>query len=283
MIGRFDWYQATVEDEVRPLLQAVESLAEGAPRWEQMPKAPHGYKFGQRLHDASGQLCMLWWGGCHELPHLVASGDAAHDAAEFLRSAYEGKHRVTRADACIDYADPGAYERLESLALEVAKERQIVVGTAGDHKLRMEGRTLYLGAPTSHTRLRIYEKADELRRKFRWDARRLEVPDELARLECQVRPATPMAKIAAGYASPIELMGSSAWMRDLMGRVAGLELQPFLAGRPWRQADDDRAYSALLAQYGGMLERRAKDHGSWEMLGRQMCDDLASLPRKRSR
>ena len=42
----------------------------------------------------------------------------------------------------------------------------------------------------------------------------------------------------------------------------------------WRQSDDDRAYSYMLAQYGGMLRRRFEDIGSWDLVGRQIGDDL---------
>ncbi|MBE7504652.1 MAG: hypothetical protein HS113_31035, partial [Verrucomicrobiales bacterium] len=138
----------------------------------------------------------------------------------------------------------------------------------------------YLGATSSHTRLRLYDKAAELREKFGRDPVKLAgVPAELARLECQVRPQTPQAKAAAATADPVTLMGSAAWMRALMKAVAGLELEPFAAGTVWRQADDDRAYAALLAQYGGLLRRICEDLGSWECLGLQMGADLVDRDR----
>jgi hypothetical protein len=184
---------------------------------------------------------------------------------------------------CIDYVEPGAYDRLQGLALGVAKDRGITVGTAGDHLLTLKGRTCYLGATSSHTRLRLYDKAEELRQKFAADPVRLAgIPAELARLECQVRPQTSAAKAAAALVDPISLMGSAAWMRELMRQVAGLELEPFEAGKVWRQSDDDRAYAALLAQYGGLLKRKASESG-WECLGLQMRDDLAQREAVRKR
>lgn len=274
-MSRFDWYQATVQADPGPVMAALEGACNGPATWENMPRAPHGYAFGRRLNDVDGQVGMVWWGGCHELPHVVGTSDSAPRVAQVLRTEWPTTHRVTRADACIDYAEPGSYERLQAIALKVAQEKRIKVGTAGDHLLTKEGRTLYLGAPTSHTRLRLYDKAAELRQRFRWDAtKRLTVPDELARLECQVRPQSPMAKVAAAQASPIELMGSSAWMRELMKIVSGLEIEPFQAAQPWRQSDDDRAYAALLAQYGGLLRRVCGDLGSWDLVGRQIGHDL---------
>jgi hypothetical protein len=275
MGGRFDWYQATCKAEVGPLLAVLAGASsEAGVASEPMQRAPHGYRFGQRLSDSQGLVCQVWWGGCHQLPHVVSSGESAQSVAEVLRA--EVDHWVSRADACLDFAEPDAFERLQGISLGVAEQFRVKVNTAGDHLLTMQGRTVYLGAPTSHTRLRLYEKADELRAKFRADPARLAtVPDHLARLECQVRPQTPQAKAEAAVCSPMALMGSARWMRELMRLVSGIGLEPFEAGRGWRQADDERSYAALLAQYGGLLGRICGDLGSWDMVGRQMGQDLA--------
>lgn len=280
---RFDWYQATVPADVGALRASLEGAATGAPRWEPMRKAPQGYAFGDVLHDDAGRVAALWWGGTHARPHVVASSDAAVPVSQVLRTTWP-EHYVTRADPCMDFAEPGAYERLQGIALEVARDRGIKVGTAGDHLVTMKGRTVYLGAPSSHTRLRIYDKAEELRQKFADQPQRLAtVPAELARFELQVRPQTRDAKLAAATADPVALMGSAAWSRELLKRVAELDLPPFEAGKPWRQADDARAYAALLAQYGGLLHRIAGDLGSWDCLGLQLGQDLAELADHRRR
>jgi len=189
---------------------------------------------------------------------------------------------VSRIDPCIDYAEPGAYDVLQSIALEVASQHRVKVGTAGDHLLTMRGRTLYLGASSSHVRLRIYDKADELRQKFANMPDVLDtVPDVLTRVEAQVRPKTPAAKAEAAKTSPIELFGSALWLRHFIRRAFDLDIQPFQAGPVWRRSDDDRAYAAMLAQYGNMLLRRLADLGSPECLGLQIVHDLRS--RKRGR
>lgn len=277
-MARFDWYQATVEAPIPVLRGALESLAQDG-AWEPLRRAPHGYGGGEVLKSSDGAVATLWYAGTHQWPHVVASGEDAQRCAELLRAQFEG-HAVSRADVCIDYGEPGAYDRLQGLALQVAEERGIKVGTAGDHLLTKQGRTLYLGATSSHTRLRLYDKAAELRQQFRADPVRLEaVPAELARLECQVRPQTRQAKVAAGQADPVALMGSAAWMRALMRLVAAVELEPFAAGKPWRQGDDDRAYAAVLAQYGGLFRRIVADLGSWECLGLQIGADLDARER----
>jgi hypothetical protein len=278
-VARFDWYQGTVKASPGAVLEALGGLAV-AGVWEHLKRAPFGYDVGQRLVDKDGQVCQVWWGGMHEHPHAVFSGESAPAGADVLRSVFSGLHTVSRVDVCIDYAEPGAYDRLQDSALVVAKDRRVKVGTAGDHLLTKQGRTVYLGGRGSHTRLRIYDKAAELRDQFANNlVKLLEVPADLARLEVQVRPQTPAAKAAAAMADPVSLMGSAAWMRELMRQVAGLELEPFQAGRLWREADDDRAYAAVLAQYGGMFERLFRSLGSWECVGLQMRDDLAERSR----
>jgi hypothetical protein len=274
-VVRFDWYQGTVKgSEVAPLCDALTSIADGFPQWTELDRAPHGFRFGRKLADMDGPLLQVWWGGQHQWPHVVISGEVAPRGAELLRGRFP-EHTVSRADVCIDYGDPGAYDRLQGIALGVAQARGIKVDTRGDHLITKQGRTLYLGAASSHTRLRLYDKAAELRGQFHNNPERLaEVPQHLARLECQVRPQTPQAKAAAAQVDPVTLMGSAAWTRALMREVADLELEPFQVGRAWRQSDDDRAYSALLAQYGGLLQRICGDLGSWACVGQQIGDDL---------
>lgn len=281
-MARFDWYQATVPAPVRDVLEALPGVVEGG-QWERMRKAPHGYGFGSTLVDHDGPIARVWWGGMHEHPHVVASGEVAPQVADLLRAEWPA-HRVSRADVCEDYAEPGSYDRLQDLALSVARDKGVRVGTAGDHLLTKEGRTLYLGAPTSHTRLRLYDKAAELRAKFRGQPQKLAaIPEELARFEVQVRPQTPQAKQAAAQADPVSLMGSAAWTRRLMLLVAGLDLPPFTAGKVWRQADDQRAEAAMLSQYGGYLRRLLADHGSWECVGLQLGLRLEEIERDRRR
>lgn len=271
-MARFDWYQATVRAEVPAVLGCLRQLGQ---EWVHLRKAPHGYAFGDELHDADGVVARVWWGGVHAYPHAVISGEAAQAASELLRSELPD-HAVSRADVCIDYAEAGAYDRLQGIAVGVARDRKVKVGTAGDHLVTLQGRTLYLGATSSHTRLRLYDKAAELRQQYARDPVRLaEVPGELARLECQVRPQTGEAKRQAAQAEPMVLMGAAAWMRELMRQVAGLELHPFEAGKPWRQSDHERARAAILAQYGGWLREELRQLGSWECVGLQLGHDLA--------
>ena len=184
----------------------------------------------------------------------------------------------------IHRGDAGAFDRIQAELVDVARQHRVKVDTRGDHLLTKQGRTVYLGAPSSACRQRLYDKAAELRAKFAADPVRLaQVPAELVRLEAQVRPQTAESKRAFATIEPLAVMGSSTWLRAVWQRVAGLDLQPVEVGKPWRQADDERAYGYLLAQYGGLLQRIAGDLGSWDMVGRQIGFDLAERAKVKRR
>lgn len=274
-MARFDWYQATVGASVPDIRACLGDMVENG-AWEPQPTARQGYAFADCLQGPDGTAAQLWWGGSHAFPHVVLTGEDAHTGAMLLRAAFPECQAVSRVDSCIDYVEPDAYDRLQGLALKVADAERIKVSTAGDHLLTFKGRTVYLGAPSSHTRLRVYDKGEQLRALFAKDPARLaDVPEHLTRFECQVRPQTPRAKYAASKADPIAVMGSAKWMRQLMRLVADIDIEPFEAGKVWRQSDDDRAYAAVLAQYGALLQRLHDQLGSWDCVGLQLGHDLA--------
>jgi hypothetical protein len=168
--------------------------------------------------------------------------------------------------------------------VQVAKERRIKVGTAGDHLVNFEGRSCMLGSGASAVRGLAYEKSFELRQKF---AHRPEVlatvPDDLARLEFRIRPQTAEARELAALAEPLDLVGGAAWARELMARVDGIQLAVFPMCPAWRPSDQARAYGALLNQYGPLLGRICDDLGSWAAVGSQLGSDLAELKRYKDR
>jgi hypothetical protein len=221
-----------------------------------------------------GTVAKVWHGGCHPYPHIVLSGDPTQPGVELIRATYPD-HKVTRADACEDFDRP-VFDPIQSAMLQAAKQHRVKVDTRGDHLLTKEGRTVYLGSVKSACRMRLYDKAAELRSKFAKDPIRLaEVPEHLVRLEAQVRPATDQAKRLFAQIEPSEVMGCSAWQREVWRLVMGLEVDPVEVRRPWRQADDDRAYAYMLAQYGKLLKRKFRENGSWECVGLQIGHDLA--------
>lgn len=275
-MAAFDWYQATLPASVDDALEGLMSLAEGV-RLEH-GRGAHGFAHSTVLHGPDGPVARVWHGGSHTYPHAVITGENAQPGAELIRAKFP-EHFVSRADVCEDFAGEGTFDRVVPVLLDVAVQHRVKVDTRGDHLLTKEGRTVYLGAASSSCRLRLYDKAAELRAKFAADPVRLSsIPEHMARLEAQVRPQTRDARSKFASIEPVAVMGSSAWLRQVWRGVVGLELDPVQVGKPWRQADDDRAYAYMLAQYGGLLRRLAAVQG-WDCLGLQIRDDLAERER----
>lgn len=273
----FDWYQATIH---RPLDDVLEAF------WLQGRTLEHGrgqqgYGTATSVMDEAGTVAKVMHGGTHAYPHAICSGESAQAGAELIRAKFP-EHFVTRLDVREDFGGEGVFDKMLPALLSAAKQHRVRVDTRGDHLLRHEARTVYLGAPSSAVRLRQYDKAAELRAKFAADpVRLLAVPEHLTRLEAQVRPQTAVAKQLFASIEPVAVMGSSAWLRDVWTAIVGLDVQPVQVGKPWRQSDDDRAYAYMLAQYGGLLVRRQQDHGSWSALGVQLGHDLAERSKAR--
>ena len=281
MQPRFDYYQATVRGTPHQnIVDALMAKADGMPKVEVAATKLQGYGFQAQLDDMDGLFARVYWGGSQPDPHVISSGIAAKSVAECLRSEFPHSHFVSRADSCVDYSDPGAYDFLQDAALAVAVEKGIKVDTAGDHLVTKQGRTLYLGGNQSVTKLRIYDKAAELRSKLK-GAMLLEVPEHLTRFEIQVRPHGKQAKAKAASASPLEFMASAAWSRELIKRIEGVDLQPVSMRVDWRQPDIERSYAAMISQYGAILRAMKADLGSWECLGMQLGHDIDAAEKRR--
>lgn len=273
----FDWYQATIREPVDDVLEALSGLGE-------RPSLRHargvqGYGHTTAIEDGSGLLASVWHGGSHEYPHAVITGETAQAGAELIRARFP-RHSVTRVDVREDFDGADTFDRLVPMLLGVAREHRVKVDTAGDHLLTMEGRTVYLGARSSNVRLRLYDKAAELRAKFSANPARLaQIPDHLTRFEAQVRPKVPIAKQGFASIKPVEVMGASEWLRVLWYRIMGTDVEPVQVGRAWRQSDDERALSFMLQHYGALLRRLEVVHGSWACVGQQLGQELEDRER----
>jgi hypothetical protein len=261
---------------VDDLLEALEDLTPSA-GFRQLERVPHGYAHGYALTDQDGQLGQVWWGGSFEHPHATFQGHASHAAAMVLRECFPGSP-VSRCDpVLIDSMQPGAYDVLQDTCTAVAREMRVKVGTAGDHLVTLEGRTLYLGATKSGVRLRLYDKAAERRSKINDPDKLASLPASWARVEAQIRPHGREARLAAATASPTALLGSAKWLQAVARSITGLDVPRFQASPAWRQSDHDRAYRAMLTQYGSTLRQVLADAGSPECFGLQLSDDLRQM------
>lgn len=267
----FDWYQATVPENPIRLIQCLKSELEGYEVRE--GKGRHNYHQSFTLLGANGErLAAVLCGGPNGNPNVTGSGQGTPRFVEVVRSNWP-KHNVTRFDAAEDFGGPDTFDELEAICREVGTSHK-VKGRAIVPDDLSDGRTYYLGAPTSDVRVRLYDKAAELRRSVAPDQHNT-IPEHLTRLEVQVRPRKEF-KAWGAHLDAASAWGFSGWAHALYSEVFKLPLER-VEMQAKRETDDARAYRFLLQQYGRVLERLHGDLGSWAAVGLQIGEDLRKM------
>jgi hypothetical protein len=280
-MASFDWYQGTIPNPVDDVLEVLNGLAPGLVLSHQ--RGMHGYASTAVLgSEAEGAVAKVWHGGTHEYPHVVLSGHWAQSGGEAIRLAFP-IHSVSRLDVREDYSDEGCFDRIVPVMVDASQRHRVSRDCRGDWAVPADARSFYLGSTSSAVRLRLYDKRAEMLSGLASEvdrmeaARSLNIPDQLARLEAQIRPEKKEAKARFASIEPVDALGCSRWMREVWKAVAGLDLTPVQVGRGYRRSDDERAYRYLLAHYGGLLRRLHCELGSWDCVGLQLGQDLSVL------
>lgn len=249
---RFDWYTATVRAESVGGANGgvlVDDLGHqmGAASDKQLGPR-HGYSQCVSLLNREGEsVGRIMHGGAQPWPAVTFSGASCDVGVPLLRERW-GNHRVTRCDAAMDFEGPGAWEEIQDVVLGCADRRRVQVQHQGDWHRAEKGRTLMLGARSSATRMRAYEKGHEMVQKgFQG------VSLDLVRTEVQVRPAGAARELLA-TAPAATAWGASAWSQELFQDLAGVEAERVVM-KAWRPADVERATAAMFRQYRSTLQR----------------------------
>lgn len=253
---RFDAYSATTKEAGRDDL--VNLL------WTRGDEVRSGrgfHTFGERhaIIDPSGeQVGAVMTGGRQgDRAMIEVKGERTPAVVEALRERYG--HRCTRLDTCADYDRPGAFEELLAPVLRVKDEFRIYGERRGDWDQPELGRTVYLGAPSSAIRFRLYEKGKQP------ELRHLNQPDRV-RAELQIRP-TKEARDVYASVSASDAWGASRWTRALAGELLGQMLDPVPPGTVWKPTKREQALRWMVRQYGAHLVSLADDLGGWECVG----------------
>lgn len=258
---RFDAYSATTtaakHEDLVNLLAAVGGLGS----FDKIKTGRGFHTFGHRisLDDGCGAWSSVMWGGQQgERVMLEVKGERTPAVVEALREKYE--HRCTRVDACADFDAPKVFERIYRQCRAVKKAHNIMGGKAGDWEdFPEKGRTLYLGASSSPTRLRLYEKGKQP------EYAHLDRPN-WTRIETQVRPKGEHKELFATL-SPRDVWGSSRWTRVIAETVLKEHVDPHPAGSVWRKTQEEMAFGWMCKQYEKLLESQANALGGWDALG----------------
>ena len=258
---RFDAYSATTTAAKSPELVGILAEAAGLGSFT-MHQGKGFHTFGERvaLKDHSGsEIGSVMWGGRQgDRCMIEVKGETTPGAVKRLRERFE--HRVTRVDSCADFDTPTAFDELLGHCLEVKKSHRLKGSKLGDWEdFPEDGRTMYLGSPSSVSRVRLYEKGKQP--EYRHLGR-----DHWTRIEVQVRPAKE-AKAAYAEATPEQVWGASGWTRELAARVLQQHVDPHPAGTTYRLTERDRALAWMCRQYGAHLVELAQDLGGWECVG----------------
>lgn len=278
----FDWYAATI-DTYPDFLSEMLAARLGATL--RRARGLHGYPAGYDFLRGTDVVAKMIYGG-DASPHVWASGNDARDLAPILRDEYPGEHYVTRVDVALDFVDGDRWDDLYREFVMVAdwlpsgaeRARPLKLATVGDwiRPGAPAGRTLYLGSLKSPVFARLYEKGKQMRALY---------PDQLdkyapgwVRAELQVRPSGDARRDLARM-DPVSIWGAAKWSAEIFRRIVGHSIDS-VAIQQSRQPDDERAYRALIRQYGGLLARRAgqldgRSIDQWAELGRRIGRDLS--------
>ena len=173
MIPRFDAYTATTmdlspTDAVHCLMRLGDEVKEG-----------RGFHtFGTRCSvkgDDGIEVGAVSWGGKQgERVMIEVKGERSPEVVERIRRV---PHRVTRMDSCVDWDEPGIWDRAMGLCASIKERTGLYGEKRGDWDQPDLGRTFYLGAPSSAVRFRLYEKGKQPELRHLLRPRRL--PHEL--------------------------------------------------------------------------------------------------------
>lgn len=249
----FDWYQATLTDqdhgEIMASLRSHYDLSD-----IKRGRTLYGYQEAVELVRGEHKIASLMWGlqGSPD-PHIQFTGNDAIEGARLCRKLWPN-HRVSRVDSAIDWYGEGAWDELSLLALEVAVKHGVQVQHVGDFLNGVKGRTLYIGSKSSPVFVCLYEKGKqpgmELMGEPHW-----------VRLEVRVRPKS-RAKAQCATITPPEVFGCALWTQELFQRLTGASIARHRVGTQHAPTDDDRAFAALVHQYGPLILRLCAAKGS---------------------
>lgn len=252
---RFDWYSATVEaPRERLMLDLYTVAAEIAGNREVTVEDCRGwnrYPRGKVIAADGDPVARVLWDDEDDAPHVMATSWKAEPVAGMLRERWP--HKVSRADLCEDWrGGHEVYDTIRGCLLGVVQGRRVkvteVATVQGD-----EGRTLYVGSPSSTVRARLYEKGKTE------EGRAQGLPDDLVRLEFVLRPQSKH-KEAMARVEPLTMLTVSGWATETASKVLGLDLERADTFETWKRADEDAMLLHMARQYRRALETLLRRH-----------------------
>lgn len=219
----------------------------------------NGYDRSQLVKRDGETLARVLYGGSNGAPHIIATGAASDDVVPVIRTAWPS-HEVTRMDTAQDFSREGGYDEVAELMEAMSLTTRLTLTKLESVRNGVRSRTLYLGAPSSRVRVRLYEKGCfEQQQGHEADA-------DWFRLEAQIRPTGKPARQHAAGIDAGEAWGMARWTRELAASTMGLDVAP-ITMQVRREADYMRAIRNLARQYGPTIAKAVEVEGSWDAVG----------------
>lgn len=258
----WDWSQTThdVRDSGKTTAEVFAGVLErlGGETYVFGGKGLQGWEESVSAYDADGYLLGTVFHGGRPDVHVKATSAAA-DRVRALVTEGQDPCKTARVDTRVDTLVP--FEDLAAILEEASQTygSQIVeiTGRAGVKDARHEtGRTVYLGAPSSAVRVRLYEK---------WLESPGQYDDGTNRVEVQLRPPSRVKGAVSGW-SRAETFCASKVTRDIAVRLRA-DLAPAASLHVSRGTPDlDRSMAAMGKQYGRAFERYLATGGDLSMV-----------------
>lgn len=276
---RCDWYAATIPDTPENVIGFLQNNIGG--ELKRLKTGLNGYSTRWTLDDEKGNpnAIILAGGNNGANPHAFAGSEKAVYFRELVREVWP-EHSVTRVDVAEDMYSDGLFEEFTGRLLEHGKRNRVKVSTVGDWLTDSspDGRTLYLGSPTSSASIRLYEKGKQMANLI-FTRNNWAIPDDFpinwVRLELQLRPRKQQKQQAAK--EEIEnFWGYSSWTREVADDLLSVDV-PRVEVNNWKQSDDEKAMLWMARQYGNLLTRRLEALGDWCSVGREIGQYIEKL------
>lgn len=280
---RFDYYQTTIEDDPRRVVETLAKLGHQLDPCHNLAKA-YRYAEGYRIqHNDLGPVGTVMLGGNGPYAHAFASSEATDAFCSLVRNEWPDRHLVTRFDPCQDFNDGKARRTVTRVMRRYAKARRMRLQVIYDPLDPTAGQTTYLGSPSSEYRMRTYDKGWEqfckLQALFSKKGVSLPtstilntndgasvLPGDWIRCELQARPKDEAARRLAATSTPEQAWGFTEWTHDLAAEVFALDLERIYM-RTRKVSKDEEALRWMCRQYGAMLLRQRNDLGDWPCVG----------------
>lgn len=232
-------------------------------------KGLQGCSQSVKAFDADGYaIGSVYFGGGRDDVHVVSTSCVA-DVARPLVAGY-GNAKTARVDTRVDTLL--SWDELHDVLTQAAETygAQIMFMEAKERGVS-KGRTLYLGAPTSRIRVRVYEKWLESPDEYVWGTNRVEV---------QLRPHSSVKADVSAW-TPGETFCASRTTRDLAARLGHSYMPEASLRLKKKKPTLEETLGSMAKQYGNAVARFLEQSGG--DIGRVMSyltdvDDHAMTP-----